>query len=306
VAGSKSKSSSKAAAAPAAPSFWTQPGTWLCLLCGIAAITAAVWLPFSLPDLTEREEYQFSLLETHLPPLSPWVPQTILEQVIKNGELPERVSLLEPGLSERVAQAWERHPWVKSVKSVHITRQRTLEVDVEFRTPIAFVEVPGGLYPIDTEGVLLPPGDFELSDISRLPRIQGVKTLPKGKTGTFWQDPVVSSAATLAALLAPDLNLETYWNRFGFKAVVAPDVDPATASPEQLVFEIETNGGSRVLWGKIPGVDRLEPTSNVKLARLQDYVTRFGGLDGSNGPQKIDIRLFDGISLQPLQENRFR
>ncbi|HWL10515.1 MAG TPA: hypothetical protein VNQ76_19070 [Planctomicrobium sp.] len=299
----KVKSSAKTAPEPAAPRWWQQPGMWLCGLCALIAVTVAVWLPLSLPDLSQQAEYQFPLEETRLTPPNEWVPETILQQVIQGSDLSENVSLLEPDLCEKVARSWESNPWVKSVKSVQITRERTLQVDVEFRTPVAFVEVPGGLYPIDVEGVLLPPGDFELADTSRLPHIRGVKTLPQGRTGAFWGDPIVVAAAQLTSLLTPEQNLETYWKHFGFKALIAPNVDPATVTPDQLVFEIETVGGNRVLWGKIPGVDDLEPTSSVKLARLQDYVTRFGGLDATSTPQRIDIRMFDGISLHPLMED---
>lgn len=298
--------SSAALAQPPRPKWWLQPGTWLCALCTIITTGVVAWSPLSLPDLSQQAEYQFSLEKSQITLPTEWVPKTILARVMHEAELPENVSLLDPMLCEKVAKAWELNPWVKSVKSVQVTRDRTLQVDVEYRTPVAFVEVPGGLYPVDDEGVLLPPADFELSDTTRLPHIRGVKTLPQGKTGHSWGDPVVIAAAKLTALLIPEQNLDTYWTRFGFKALVAPDVDPATATLDQLVFEIETKGGSRVLWGKIPGVDNLEPTPNVKLARLQDYVTRFGGLDGATGPQRIDIRLFDGISQQPPSEGRFQ
>lgn len=235
-----------------------------------------------------------------------WVPRTLLADVLKAANLPETVSLLEPDLCRNVALAWERNPWVKEVKSVRITGEPALQVDVAYRTPVAFVEVPRGLYPIDAEGVLLPPNDFSISDTSRLPHLRGIKSQPRGAAGEKWGDPVVVAAAQLAMLLAPEQNLEKYWNRFSFVAIVAPEVGANAVAADQLLFEIETTQGSRILWGRPPGSDSLEPTAAVKLARLQDYVNRFGGLESATGPQRIDIRLFDGISLQPLRDVRFR
>lgn len=272
----------------------------------VTTVTLSIWLPMSLPNLSEQQEYQFQLKETLQNRPNTWVPSNLLEQIQAESELPDTVSLLEPDLCKKIALAWEKNPWIKKVNSVQITRDFRLQVDAVYRMPAAFVEVPRGVYPVDTEGVLLPPADFNVSDTSRLPHIRRVKTLPQGGMGSAWGDPVVISGARLATYLAPESDLERYWNRFGFAALIAPDVDPTTATPDQLVFEIETIGGSRITWGRPPGADNAEPSFNTKLTRLQDYVTRFGGLDNSNGPQRIDIRMPDGISSHPLQYRRYQ
>jgi hypothetical protein len=132
-----------------------------------------------------------------------------------------------------------------------------------------------------------------------------VTSLPQGPAGQNWGDAVVAAAARLASVLAPEQNLEPHWKRFGFVAILAPSAETKTSGPESLTFEILTRGGSRIVWGKAPGADALEPNIEQKLARL-DYLLRFGALDGAQGPRRVDIRLFDGISLQPLNAARVR
>ncbi len=286
--------------------WWLKPGVWLCIGMVTASGALMVWLPASLPNLDERPEYQYSLSETQFDLPEKWVPSNILQQVIEASKLPATVSILDPKLCENLAESWKSNPWVKQVNSVQITPDRQVKVDVEFRQPLAFVQVPRGLYPIDTQGVLLPPADFQLDDTSKLPHIKGILTQPAGRTGEPWGDPAVEAAAKLLTLLTTPQQSDSYWNRFGFRVLVATSPSPERTRLDQLVFEIETKGGNRVLWGKAPGLDQLEPTASVKLARLQDYVTRFGGLDANPTPQKIDIRLFDGISLQPLYEQIYR
>jgi hypothetical protein len=272
----------------------------------IAAAVMIPFLPWLLPDLSEQPEYQIALSEMQVTPAPDWVPQSLLHEVLGDPDLPETASVLDHDLCRQVALAWERHPWIRRVKSVRLTNEPALLVDVEYRLPAVFVEVPQGLYPVDADGVVLPPLDFSMADTHRLPHLRNILTRPQGAAGQSWGDPVVAAGARLASILAPEQNLAPYWKRFGFVAILAPEVKSQPVNPAHLVFEIQTAGGSRVVWGKPPGADSLEPPPAVKLARLEDYIARFGPFDGSRGPQRLDIRLFDGISLQPLNELRYR
>ena len=271
----------------------------------VTAIVLAPYLPWLIPQLENRPEYQFDMADLEITPPHRWVPRTILDEVLEKEGLPETVSLLDEDLCRRVATAWERHPWIEQVKSVRITRDRTLRADLAYRVPVAFVEVPNGLYPIDSHGVLLPPVDFSMSDANRLPHLRGVQTQPAGAAGTAWGDPVVEAAAELAALLAPEQNLETYWHRYGLTAILAPQNLSQPVREEALVFEILTRDGSRIIWGRPPGFDSLEQPPREKLARLE-LLHSLGKLNSADGPQWIDIRYFEDISLEPMQRRVLR
>lgn len=295
---------------PPKRAWWKKPGLWVTLLLVATLATGGAAVYQFAPDLRTAPEYQFSMEETRISPLNPWVPKTILQEVLTASNLPETVSLLDPELTRTVWEAWSKHPWVKEVVSVEIRPGVGLVVDASYRTPVAFVEVltngQQGFYPVDSEGILLPPRDFSLASTELLPRIRNVNTLPQGREGEPWGDATISAAASLANVLAPEQDLSRYWNKLELKAILAPTQSAPQTNAEQLNFELETAGGNRVVWGKAPGFDALEPTIDVKLARLLEYQSRFGSLDGVNGLHRIDIRLFDGISLQPLGESIYR
>lgn len=279
---------------------------WITAIFLIAVTGLATVLHRIVPNLQDRPEYQFRMEETRITPPHAWVPQKILHEVLGAAALPETVSLLDPELCRKVAIAWEQHPWVRRVKSVRITAEPALIVDLEYRIPVAFIEVPQGFYPVDIDGVLLPPRDFSVSKTDQLPHVRNISSTPQAPAGKPWGDVTVSAAARLAAVLVPQQNLAEYWGRFGLKAIVAPLVREPPLNADQLTFELETTGGNRIVWGKAPGSDTLEPSPAVKLARMAEYQSRFGSLDGVSGLHRIDIRLFDGISLQPLDETRYR
>jgi hypothetical protein len=295
---------------PPVRAWWKSPGLWGTILLLGAFIGGGVAVYQLAPDLRTAPEYQFSMEETRITPPNSWVPKTILQEVLAESKLPGSVSLLDPDLTKTVWEAWSKHPWVKEVHSVEIQPGIGLVVHAEYRAPAAFVEVQTngqqGFYPVDSEGVLLPPRDFSLSSTELLPRIRNIATLPQGREGEPWGDAAVSAAASLANVLAPEQDISRYWTKLQLKAILAPNLSSPQKSAEQLTFELETAGGNRVVWGKAPGFDALEPTTDVKLARLLEYQNRFGSLDGVNGLHRIDIRLFDGISLQPLGESIYR
>lgn len=305
----KAKKSSAPAGAPRSRLAWLKqrlfrPAPLIMLATVVSAAVLAPYVPWLLPDLSKQGEYQFPLAEAEVTPPAGWVPVSLPKEIAEAAELPEVVSLLDRDLCRRVGEAWQRNPWVREVHAVRITNRPGLSIEVTYRTPAALVEVPDGLYPIDGEGVLLPPVDFSMSDAARLPHIRGAATLPEGSAGRAWGDEVIHAAARLAVVLTPEQDLDLYWKRFRFAAIVVPSL-PADVPASEAILEIETLDGSRIVWGKAPGADSLEPSVEQKLARL-DYLDRFGTLKGLPQPQRIDIRLFDGISLQPLEERRWR
>ena len=127
--------------------------------------------------------------------------------------------------------------------------------------------------------------------------------MPSGPAGTAWGDPVVVAGARLCAALLPKGDLDTHWNKYGLAAVVAPAPvdaamnDPNATDPAPLVFELLTKGGRRIIWGRPPGDDALEPTTEQKLGRLDSYLRQQKSLDHPAGAYRIDIRGFDATRL---------
>lgn len=280
-----------------------QPATLWWLACALLAVVFLPYLPWMTPDLSARPEYQIDWNAVLVTPAPRGVPDRIVTDVRATAQLPDHLSLLQPGLAKQLATAFAGHPWVERVDRVEVKRQRRIDVDLTYRRVTLVVETSRGFYPVDAHSVLLPPNDFAPEDVSRLPVCRNIKTLPQGAAGEQWGDMVVECATRIAASLAPNGDTEKHWKRLGLVAIVAPVPRTADPIPEDLSFDIVTRGGSVIRWGRAPGADALEPSVEQKLARLGQVVQNQGSLDAPGGPFKIDIR-HDVVSMQALDDTR--
>ncbi len=270
---------------------WFQPW-WLAgiaLMCG--AIILGPRIIRSLPEISNRPEYRLRASNIRVTEIPQWVPRDLVEQVAAQAGLKPTRSVLDEQLTSDLANAFRQHPWVEKV--VKVSKKVPAQVDVElvYRRPVAMVEVPTGLLPVDGSGVVLPPTAFTPEDAQRYPLITLPKTSPQGAVGKSWGDPQVESAAKLAAVLLP------HWQDFQLTAIEIPSGIDLRAPLEELVFQLQTQGGSRIVWGRAPGVlYPLELSADQKIGRLEECLSRFGGFDQPDGPYEIDIRHFQEIT----------
>lgn len=292
--------------APPAGSWWSQLLDWALRPRILGALTLAMLfvvvipsIPSLWPTVSQNAKFQMSVDCIDLSPATRWTPHDIVESVAKDHPDWNDRSLLESSLAADLAAAFAKHPWISKVDRVEKTRQGRVVVQVTYRTPVAMVETHRGLYPVDAEGVLLPPNDFSLAESAQLPHLRQIRSMPSGPAGTKWGDPLVVSGAQLCVALMPEGNLESHWERYGLEAVVAPVavLDPAETFPEPPVFELLTQRGRRIIWGRPPGDDSLEPTIAQKLGRLDSYLRQQKSLDQPAGAYRIDIRGFNATRL---------
>jgi hypothetical protein len=125
-------------------------------------------------------------------------------------------------------------------------------------------------------------------------------TQPAGPAGVAWGDIVVVGGARLADRIAPGHDLTRYWDRYQLEAIEAPRRGKTDADLADLTYELMTRGGSRIVWGRPPGGDELEPPPSQKLARLDEYLSRYGNFEAPHGPYRIDIRHFEVIEVGTL------
>lgn len=282
-----------------------QPRVLIALAIVGAALLLTPYVRQWLPILDELPEYRFDTTQMQVSAPNRWVPRGFVKQLVEEGRLPAELSLLEPGLAERVAAALSENPWVKDVAAVRVTRGG-IAADLKYRVPVLMVETRTGMYPVDRDGRLLPPRDFAVSDLQRFPKLVKVPTTPAGPAGTEWGDAVVLGAARLAEQLAPDGDLTIYWERFQLDAIEVPERTEATITLENVVYELVTRGRSRIVWGRAPGADDLEPTVAQKLGRLDNYHSSHGGFESQGIPNRIDIRGFETIGVSELEPARRR
>ncbi len=268
----------------------------------VSAFVFAPRLRGLVPELAERREYRLLAAEIEVTAPPRWVPDVFLEQVLAQSELPASLSVLDETLTEQVAAAFARHPWVEKVVSVRKSVPARVTVELEFRRPVAMVEVQQGLYPVDARGTLLPPADFSLTEARKFPAIQNVQSLPNGPAGTSWGDAAVLAAARLADVLeSTGEGNASNWERFQLAAIRVPARTKADLKLDDLTLELITQGGSRIVWGRPPrSTHPGELTADQKVGRLEKYYSDFGGFDGPHGPYEIDIRHWQEISRRPL------
>lgn len=293
-----STGSSIRAAAGRKSGSWTralfQPGVLALLATVVAGVVCFPYLKGRLPRLEDDPEYLVAASKIRVNEQPKWIPGNLVADVASRGHLPDELSLLERRTAQDVADAFALHPWVLAVTEVRLSHPSSIQVRLKYREPVAMIEVRGGAYPVDEFGFLLPPGDFSASDVRQYLRVTGVRSTPQGSAGTIWGDPVVTSAAKLAALLKND------WPAFGIAEIQAPDATANNDSDRNGFFELVSTGGSRIIWGRGPESDHPgELTAAQKLTRMQRYIADFKSFD-SGGRFEFDIRNWREIIRRPL------
>ena len=112
------------------------------------------------------------------------------------------VWLHDPNLAEQIAKTFRVASVGGEGQNRVSIRGAAVQVDLTtYRRPVCMVEVPGGVFPVDVEGVLLPRDDFSPAEARTYPRLAGVTTVPAGLVGMPWGDLHVVGGAEIAAAL---------------------------------------------------------------------------------------------------------
>jgi len=291
--------------------FWVVgPGLLaMILVLQVGLFVGGTWLAWmKLKDrILAAPEYCIGPEQVEITPQPPWIPQSdIRAEVFRNPTLDGRLSIVDDDITERIANAFARHPWVAKVEAVK-KRYSTVTVKLVYRKPVCMVELPGGGWlPVDVEAVLLPTGDFTEVEAARYPRLLGVDRAPTGLAGSRWGDAKVIGGAEIAAALAD------VWEPMRLHYIEPLAADPAVSAPGNaarqptpdgfagraaepfftIVTHSSTHNGTRVLWGYAPGANSWgELLAAEKVARLKRYFAAHDGLDDPQGAaQVLDVR----------------
>lgn len=279
-----------------------QPTVLLLLSCSVAAWVFVPKLGVRLPDLHNDRQYRLATSQIKITPPPHWVPHDLAEQAVRRAGLPDELSLLDPEVTRRVAAAFELNPWVKGQVRVSTSVPARMHVDLVYREPVAMVRVTqrgkAGLFPIDSDGTLLPSADFAPAEIAKYPVIENVSVPPGSAAGTVWKDAGVLGAARLAVELKP------FWEQFGFQSILTPTNSDRKLAWDDLSLQLSTRGGSRVIWGRPPGAKHPgELPADKKIERIKFYLRHHGPFDSStHGPFEYDITRWTDISRKPIAD----
>jgi hypothetical protein len=252
------------------------------------------------PDLVSQPEYALSEESVVLTPQPEWIyaGTNVKAEVIRDGSL-RNLNLLDDKAAIKIADAFKLHTWVKRVVRVRKQAPATVIVEVEYRRPVALVEV---LYnnvlsyePVDAEGVVLPEELFHHDEkqLEGYLRITADYSLPLGPLGTPWGDDRIVGGARIAALL------QTVWRDWNLYRVVA---FPGAEGERLATFELRTRGNSKIVWGHAPGAEIPgEASALQKIMWLAEYLRQAGPLDsGSSKAVELNVREAAGIEINEL------
>jgi hypothetical protein len=274
---------------------------WFAVAGGLTAfvVVAVVLWRFLFVDIAAREEFRLSEQNLVVTPQPAWIhPNTnVKRDVIRDATL-SQISLWDDQAVVKVARAFELHPWVRRVVRVHKRPPGQIVVDLEYRRPVALVEVlfqnTISYEPVDRDGVVLPEDAFHANAqlLDEYLRITVDYTLPNGPVGTRWDDERVVGAARIAAVL------QETWKAWNLHRIVAVSGDPTDRHP---VYELRTRGNGRILWGHSVDEERQgEPRAQTKITWISEYIHQHGSLDGSQGqPVTLDVRSDTGLRVVP-------
>lgn len=269
--------------------FVFHPGRLAVLALVLFAIASRPqWQPY-VPLLAANPAYQIEAAEIHISPAPRPVPEDLLQRVVASPGQGEEMSLLDPELLPRLAARFEASPWVRRVVRLRKELPAWVDVELEYRLPIAVVESSEALIPLGEDAVLLPIEDLSAEEVKRYPRLKGIVAAPPEAAGEVWEEPTIQAALEIARVLVPA------WEELDLRAIRRIDRRGGDAPADLLQFGLETGGGSVVIWGAPPGrAPAGEPTAPEKLRRLRDC------LAASGSAVEIDLRPWDNPVRRPL------
>jgi hypothetical protein len=247
----------------------------------LAVGLAGVGWYFTYGFIAAKPEYRLDAERVNVPPLPEWIPPAFVKDVLSSAGLDKPGLLLDKTLVQKLTDAFAAYPWVEGVRRVELRYPSGTVVDVEYRKPVAFVEVPKqGLYPVDKHGILLPTDYFarlgkpvkdgtgSTAAAVNMVTSLGIQTVPLGTAGTPWGDPLVQDAAQLAGIIGDD----------AVKLKITQIIPTAQQTPAgiQVICTLKTLGKTEIIWGVFVSDEAQNETKKRQLWELSE---RYRSLD---------------------------
>ena len=252
------------------------------------------------PTVVVNPHYKLTADAIDVTPQPDWINRDVKSQVVTDVLL-DQLSLLDPQVTIRVARAFEEHAWVSKVRRVSKQVPARVIVELDYRQPIVMVEaVGGGFWPVDKEGVLLPPDEFSPDQTRDFLRVFANNSQPAGPVGKSYGDGRVLGATAIAEVLEND------WRELNLEKIVARTTNALGRKLAEPEFDLYSKLGTRILWGRAPGREQKgETKAPAKRARLVEHLRS----KMASNATEIDLRSADGTIFVPhtarqIQETR--
>ncbi|MDP9172769.1 MAG: hypothetical protein M3O30_02745 [Planctomycetota bacterium] len=230
-----------------------------------------------------------------------WMSDSLAEQIMKSVAPMGLHSAFDHQLLVDTAKALQSNAWVRQVNQVRRVYEDkpgdTLEIDCDFRAPVALVKWGQYFWLVDGDAVKLP----EQFTMQQLPKIlfgpdghinvriiEGVAHSPT-ESGRVWPGTDLSGGLELAKLLA---------GRDCAEEIRTIDVSNFNArrAPLEAQIVLGTKYGTQVRWGRPPSDPNafIEVPASVKLANMQSIFDQKKRIDA--GQAWVDLR-FDRVTI---------
>lgn len=196
-----------------------------------------------------------------------------LQREVKDNKKILGRSLFEKRLTDRVAEAFRRNPWVFRVRSVERIFPDKLQVELELRRPQAVLKKSDSYYLLDQEGVVLPGRYYSWpKDQGKTPYIQSTKLNSIPEPGRRIEDKGVKAGIELVRFLKQN---NTH-RLLGLKAVDVSNVGKGRPRGESDIV-LWTDTGVAIKWGCPPLCQQVdELPEGEKLKNLMSVVKAEG------------------------------
>jgi hypothetical protein len=229
-----------------------------------------------------------------------WMVDTLAEQIVRSVQPDAAHSTFDHQLLVSTAEKLRTNPWIQNLKSVRRVHGKkpgdTLEIDADFRAPIALVKWGEYYSYVDNDGVKLPE-QFTAADVKKviytdrgqvnIRMVEGAFN-PPPDPGKPWRGEDIAAALAMIKLLA-----EQPWAQ----DVVAINVEnfDRRKSPKEAQLVLKTRYNTEIRWGRPLNAKDffVEVSTDQKLASLTQIYQQFGRIDAKQ--PWLDIR-FDKIT----------
>jgi hypothetical protein len=199
-----------------------------------------------------------------------------LKDLQRAGGWSDRLEITDPSLLEKLNQVCNHHPRIANVRSISLVSPERIQLDLQFRLPVARLYHNGKWYLVDRDGYLLEPLASE--QVGSFLALMGWDTpsllSDKGKT---W----LVAGTRLAELLQKDCG---DWSLESIVLVRQPVLGSE--------LRLQTRGKQQIIWHTLDNAGPPEPTEEEKLSGLRAYFAQYKEIPAG---KMLDMRSKEGI-----------
>jgi hypothetical protein len=230
-----------------------------------------------------------------------WMSDFLVQRIADTARPPgaQGRSVFDRQLLIDARAALEKNPWISKVRDVRRAYANgpgdVLEIDCDYRAPVALVKWGDYYSLVDQNGFKLPE-QYEARDVPKIVRIEqgrvdiriieGVKR-PPPSPGKKWVGDDLEAGLEMISVLS---------DKPYAQEILKLDVSGVNGGRGDPQVVLVTKFGTRILWGRVPSAKDsfVEVDASKKLDRLRALYAQYGRVDAGK-TSGLDIR-FDKIT----------